>query len=278
MKQQQSDQKVIRNISLSSILIIGGLVCLSWLLLTPSGIFGKADAIGYAVCHRIDNRSFHLETRQLPLCVRCTGQYLGAVIGLSFLAFTGKRRSGLPPKSVVAAMVVLTIIFLIDGLNSYLFLPPFFRLFPNMPHLYEPSHTLRLITGTGMGLSIAVVLYPAFWGSILINADIHPAIHSLAQFILLIIAGVVLDLIILTQSVVVLLPAALISTAGVIIILTMVYTIIWLRILAKQNQYNQLSQISLYILAGFLTAMIQVALLDLIRYIITGTWNGLFFS
>jgi hypothetical protein len=47
-------------------------VLLAGLWATPPGLLGKADAIGYAVCHRIDLRSFHLGDRQLPLCARCT--------------------------------------------------------------------------------------------------------------------------------------------------------------------------------------------------------------
>ena len=50
-------------------LLIGG----AWLLGTPPGILGKADAIGYAICHRILTRSFHVHDRALPLCARCTG-------------------------------------------------------------------------------------------------------------------------------------------------------------------------------------------------------------
>ena len=57
-----------------------GLVLLGWLLNTPPGLLGKADAIGYAVCHRIDLRSFHLGERALPLCARCSGMYLGAML------------------------------------------------------------------------------------------------------------------------------------------------------------------------------------------------------
>ena len=58
------------------------LLTLGWLLNTPAGLLGKADAVGYAVCHRIDLRSFNLGERQMPLCARCTGMYLGAVLGL----------------------------------------------------------------------------------------------------------------------------------------------------------------------------------------------------
>jgi uncharacterized membrane protein len=268
----------IKSISLPSIYLIGGFIFVLWLILTPSGVFGKADAIGYAVCHRIDSRSFHIGTMQLPLCVRCTGQYLGAVIGLCTLAILGKRFSGIPPKSVIVGMVLLVIIFLVDGLNSYLYLPPFLRLFPNMPHLYIPSNTLRLFTGTGMGIVIAVVLYPAFWASILSNPDQHPAVDNGKKFILLVCLGILVDILVLTQSAFILLPAAIISTAGVVLLLTIVYTILWIRILGKENQFTGLSQIAYFGIAGILTAITQIALFDLIRFIITGTWNGLIFN
>ena len=51
---------------------VAALAFVSWLLNTPEGVLGKADAIGYAICHRIDGRSFHLGNRQFPLCARCT--------------------------------------------------------------------------------------------------------------------------------------------------------------------------------------------------------------
>jgi len=44
-----------------------GLLLLGWLLNTPEGLLGKADAVGYAVCHRIEARSFHLGERPIPL-------------------------------------------------------------------------------------------------------------------------------------------------------------------------------------------------------------------
>ncbi len=64
-------------------LIIVVFLLVAWLLNTPNGLLGKADALGYAVCHRIDARSFHIHDRQTPLCSRCTGMYLGAMLGLT---------------------------------------------------------------------------------------------------------------------------------------------------------------------------------------------------
>ena len=42
------------------VLVTVGLLFIGWLANTPAGLLGKADAIGYAVCHRIDVRSFLL--------------------------------------------------------------------------------------------------------------------------------------------------------------------------------------------------------------------------
>jgi uncharacterized membrane protein len=43
------------------------------------------------VCHQLPERSFHLWTRQLPVCARCTGIYVGAAIG-SLVALAAPMR------------------------------------------------------------------------------------------------------------------------------------------------------------------------------------------
>lgn len=256
-----------------SIFIIAGLIVFIWLIETPVGILGKADAVGYAVCHRIDVRSFHLGVRQLPLCARCTGQYMGAITGLLFQGLFARRRSGFPPKRVIALMGLLLLANVVDGLNSYLYLPPFLEVFPWMPHLYEPSNVLRLFTGTGMGLFIALVLYPAFIGSVYTNPNMRPAIADVKSLFILIGLGVLLNFLILTGSKYILYPVALISVGGVILLLTMAYTIIVLRVFGKENQFTRLSQISIPLTFGFTIAITQIAIFDLIRFIITETWS-----
>jgi len=150
-----------------------GLLLLGWLLNTPAGLLGKADAVGYAVCHRIDARSFHLGGRPIPLCARCTGMYLGAVLGLLYQFASGRKRSELPPLRVLAILGALAVAFFVDGLNSYL------HFFPKVPTLYEPHNTLRLLTGTGMGLVIAAALFPAFNQTVWKDPSPQPALSSL---------------------------------------------------------------------------------------------------
>src|SRR5512140_1621695 len=90
----------------------------SWLLITPPGLLGKLDAIAYAVCHRIAERSFHIGSLQLPLCARCSGMYLGAVTGLVFQSILGWKRGKIPHWSILAVLAAFFLAFAVDGANS----------------------------------------------------------------------------------------------------------------------------------------------------------------
>ncbi len=251
-----------------SLSLIVTLLVIGFLSFTPEGLLGKADAIGYAVCHRIDLRSYHLGDRPLPLCARCTGMYLGAVLGLIFQWGIGKRCSGTPPRRVLAAFILMTLAFAVDGINSYL------TLFPRLPHLYTPQNTFRLITGTGMGLVIAAMLYPSFQQTIWQAVREEAAIKNLRQLFSLIALAVLVDGFVLTQNPLLLYPLALISAGGVLILLTMIYTMLWVIVLQRENLFTNWRELSMFLLAGFGFALLQIILIDIGRYILTGTWDG----
>lgn len=253
------------------LIIIAGLLLILWLSSTPPGLLGKADAIGYAVCHRIDLRSFHLGDRQLPLCARCSGMYLGAMLALTFQVLMG-RHAGMPSKKILIVLGLMALIFIIDGFNSFL------SLFPGFPTLYEPSNTLRLITGTGMGLVIAALLMPAFNETFWRDRDERPAIGDFRSLGILIILASLLDLLVLSQDPIILYPLALISAAGVLILLTMIYSMMGLMLFKQENRYSNFREISLPVISGFTIALLQIALLDFGRYLLTGTWQGFHFG
>ena len=251
------------------------LVLIGWLIITPPGLFGKADAIGYAVCHRIDARSFHLGERQLPLCVRCSGMYLGATLGLIFQSVIGRRRGGAPHWKVILPLGLLAIAFGVDGANSYLYLIK--ETYPgaiSLPNLYMPNHILRLLTGSGMGLGIAVALFPAFNQTVWADCQDLPALTGLKSLGILLALTLVLDLAMLTENPILLFPLALISAAGVLVLLTMIYSMVWAMIMRLENRFTSLAQMWLTLTAGFTLALLQIALIDLLRFWLTGTWGG----
>lgn len=260
------------------VVLVLGIIMAVWIGITPEGFFGKADAVGYAVCHRIDVRSFHMGDRQLPLCARCTGQYLGAMTGLAFQALIGRRRVGVPPKRVIAVMVLMAALYGLDGVNSYLHLPPFEAAFPNMRLLYEPNNVLRLMTGTGIGLVISAVLFPAFTSTLYRQYDRSPALPDLKTFLGMVGSATVVSGLALTNIDWVLLPLALISSAGVLVLLGIIYTIVILMVLRLDNHYDRLSQGIFPILAALSLAILQILIMDIGRYLLTGTWGEIPFG
>ena len=180
------------------------LFLVGWLIATPSGLLGKADAIGYAVCHRIDIRSFHLGIRQLPLCARCTGLYLGAIIGVLFQLFHRERKAGKPSKLIIFILILFVVTYFFDGFNSYI------HLFPIDPkfYLYEPNNVLRIFTGSGMGLSISFVLIPVFHQTMWKKWSPNSSIETNNQFFWVLgIAGAI-NILVISENPLILYPLA----------------------------------------------------------------------
>ena len=84
-----------------------------------------------------------------------------------------------------------------------------------------------------------------------------------------------MDAAILSQNVLILYPAGLLSAATVLGILTAIYTIVWIMLRRKDNTFHNANQLAGFLLAGFTTALAQVAVMDLGRFILTGTWTGI---
>lgn len=252
------------------------LVFMGWMFNTPPGLLGKVDAIGYAVCHRIDARSFHIGDYQLPLCVRCSGMYLGAMLGLAYQMVSARKHSGVPHWSVIIPLALFVVAFGIDGTNSYLYLikETYPGTFTRIPNLYVPDNTLRLLTGSGMGLVIAGMLLPAFNQTVWKDADQRCTFVDLKSFTPLLGLALVLDLLVLTENPVVLYPAAFISAGGVLVLLTMVYAMVWVMIMQQDNSFTRYSQLWLALAAGFTIALLQIAAIDLLRFWLTDTWGG----
>src|SRR5829696_2214085 len=120
--EEASAQPRLTNLSRFLVPLTALIVFAVWFSFTPPGLLGKADAVGYAICHRIGERSFHIGARQLPLCARCTGEFFSAAISLLFFALVSPKKSGMPNWKIGAPLVLFFLAFGIDGSNSYLYL------------------------------------------------------------------------------------------------------------------------------------------------------------
>ncbi len=251
------------------------LVLAAFLFITPPGLLGKADGIGYAVCHRIDERSFHLFERQLPLCARCTGEFNAAAITLIFFGFVSRKRCSMPPKGILAVLITFFLAFGIDGSNSYLYLlkQTYENFLPQIPNIYIPNNTLRLLTGSGMGIAMASVLFPIVNQTIWRELDERPAL-TWKEFGALLGIIFLFDLGILSEQPFFLYPIAFLSVSGVLILLSMVFSIAWVIIMRQENTFNMLKQVWMPALAGVTLTLLMISVIDLLRLKLTGTWGG----
>ncbi len=238
---------------------------------TPDGLLSKLDLVGYAVCHRIPSRSFAIAGRQLPLCARCTGTFVGALLGLTgqSLILRRHRAAAFPSPSVIVFLVGFFLIWAFDGLNSYMTLV-------NGPHLYEPRNWLRLSTGALQGLVLSALVYPAFNLTLWRYPSNQPAIRNPGELgVLVLLEGCLVGLV-LTQHWLLLYPLALLSAAGVLTMLSIVNATLALLIVRRENTADTWQDTLGPLLIGLTISIVQVGAIDLIRYSLTGTFQGIY--
>jgi uncharacterized membrane protein len=253
-----------------ALLLVGLLlIILAGLMLSPPGLLGKADAIGYAVCHRIDLRSLHLGDRQLPLCARCTGTFLGTIIGALLLIALGRGRSAVWPSRGLLIVLALTAVpWGLDGLNSYV------SLFPRFPHVYEPQNWLRLTTGTFLGMAMAAVFLPAVNQSLWKSPSPEPVIRSARELVLYFLPAPLLIALALTENTIILYPLAVLSTAGILFLLTGVYTALLLMLFRRESLAETRAEAWPWMAAGLALGLLQIYAIDAVRFQLTHTWGG----
>jgi uncharacterized membrane protein len=72
-------------------LAFGWVAALAVAPLLPASAAAVLYAAGSLICHQIPERSFHLQTFQLPVCARCFGLYAGGAAGSVAFLLIGPR-------------------------------------------------------------------------------------------------------------------------------------------------------------------------------------------
>jgi hypothetical protein len=193
-----------------------------------------------------------------------------------FLSVTYRRSAGTPPKAVIAILLLFGLAFAIDGANSYLYLMKSVSgsKLSFIPNLYVPNNTLRLFTGSGTGLGMAVAVFVSLNQTFWKDWDNRPVLGKPRDLLVLTALMLVVDLLVLPEWDWVLYPVAFISAGGVLMLLSLVYGMLWTMVMRQENLYMQLRQAWLPILAGLTIALLQITLIDVFRLWLTHTWGG----
>ncbi len=232
----------------------------------PRTLLGKADVVGYAICHRIPERSFILGGRPLPLCARCTGTFLGTVLGLTAMLLMRRRcASRLPPVPVLGLLILFTGLWAFDGLNSYM------TLFPGGPHLYEPQNWLRLTTGMLNGLTLIAFTFPIFNFTLWREPAQERVIKSLWELLAILPVAALLVLVIQAEIDFLLYPLAIVSTLGVVMMLILINSMIAAVVLGREGYALSLRQALVPLTVGTALAILQITVMVLLRAYLTAT-------
>ena len=232
------------------------------LLIFPPGasLLDRLRWLDSGICAQIPTHSFYPGGERLPLCARNTGIYLGFIVTLILLYSTGRGRAQqLPPWPMIVMLACGVIALAIDGFNSL-------ALDLGLPHLYQPHNLLRLATGLVTGLAMALlalqILNQLFWRG-------YNQQHSLPTWKSLLVYLPVLILCffaVASQSIFVLYPLALLSTAGILTALSSI-NLIFIVALSKRSEtfeyYRQLLPFFILALILALGEMLALAQLKL---------------
>ena len=138
-----------------------GLATLCAFLLMPGSIASKTHLALHGICAQRPSHSLYLGDAALPLDARMTGMYIGAAAAAIWLVVTGKvRNTRVPPRHSLAVLALFVVFLAVDGLNAL-------AVDLRLPHPYDPSNRLRLLTGilggTAMGVALLHLLATTMW-------------------------------------------------------------------------------------------------------------------
>ncbi|MEI6291705.1 MAG: hypothetical protein WCP19_14880, partial [Chloroflexota bacterium] len=133
---------------------------------------------------------------------------------------------------------------------------------------------LRLLTGSGTGLGMAVAVFISLNQTFWKDWDNKQVLGKPVD--LLILSAIMLgaDLLVLREWSWVLYPVAFLSAGGVLLLLSLVYGMLWTMIMRQENHYMNLFQAWLPILAGLTITLLQISIVDVFRLWLTHTWGG----
>jgi uncharacterized membrane protein len=160
--------------------------------------------IGYAVCHQIPERSILIDGKQLPVCARDTGLYIGSLLSLLYIVSTRRRnRNAIPAPFISFSFVFFMLLLAIDGITSYL-------------GIRATTNAIRLATGLLVGIGLPFFMYPLTIDNILSPKGEERILSRWWELAILISMVIVSFLIILHFNKGLYNPLSMLITAGVL--------------------------------------------------------------
>jgi uncharacterized membrane protein len=231
----------------------------------PQGLWEKARLIGYALCHQMPDRSFFFHEHQSPLCARCTGMYLGVLLGLIFLVVRRRTHAArLPGAAIISMLIGFITIMGIDGINSTI------SIIPGAPQLYHTTNVHRIVTGTLYGLAIAMLFIPVLSSAIWKRPSGDRTVKNWRELAILVVIAFAIDAVVLTEADWLLYPVTILSIVGPLLLLGFMGAVIVLTVRNLVNVVERWQQLILPLMSGIALGLVLIVIMDVFRAAVTG--------
>ena len=224
-----------------------------------ASLLDRLRTLDGGICAQIPSHTLIIGGQYLPLCSRNTGIYMGFISTFLFLAASGRLRAAFLPGKWVAVALGIAVLFMAeDGFNS-LFLDL------RLPHLYQPHNLLRLFSGLGTGVAMAAFIVPVANTLLWRVEDERSSFGSLRAWAPLIPVLLLVFLLVgEVQAPALLYPIAILSTAGVVIALSLINVVLVLGVANHSGRFQTWRQFfPVYTLAVALAIVELLALFAL---------------
>ena len=260
--QSRRETSTVRSASVGRVaILLASALAVVVMFLLPDALAGAARAVGYDVCHQWPEHSFAVAGQPLPLCARCTGTYVGAMLALGFIWATRRGKAGdWPPKPVLVLLAIGFGTMIVDGANSFVDV-----LSAGGLHLYTPTNALRFVSGGANGVVLVSLGLPLLNYVLWADWARRPSLQNIGEPIALAV-GLLIGMAAIGTAAAVLLPLfSLLTVVGVLTLFTGVNTALWLLARRREQSAATLADILPHLGIGLCMTAGELLLLGLGR-------------
>jgi len=234
-------------------------VIVLFIVLSPWPLLEKLRLVGYACCAQAQARTLRIGGEYMPLDARDAGIYLAFLLGLSMALVAGRVRSGRwPPGNLAALLGGLFVAMVLDGINSSFETR-------GLHGLYHTTNALRVITGVGAGMALALLGLPLVNRVIWRTPDNDAVASDYGELAGFIVAAAVLIGVLLAPPARLFYPLSVLSVIGVLVGWACINGTVMAVATRREHSAITLSDGALFLLAGVALSLVEIWIVGTIR-------------
>ena len=236
-----------------------GLVAALFIALSPWPLDAKLRLVGYACCAQAPARTIRIGGHLMPLDARDAGIYLALLLGIAMAVAVGRGRSGRwPPGPVASLLGGLFLAMVVDGINSS------FQT-RGLHGFYHTTNALRIVTGAGAGLALAVLGLPLVNRMVWQRPEDEAVAVDYGELAGFAVGTAVLGALLLAPPAQLYYPLSVLAVLGVVAGWGLVNAVIVAVATRRENRAVTLTDGGVLWLAGIVLSLCEIGIIDAVR-------------